>query len=109
MHFKSYQGTCCNTYYKPGNEIFKEIIEKHYDDEQLIKEINSLIYGARKNEEEFIIILNSKKYEKDLKIIFNFTEYFQKIKSEISELKIKCKDFFSKSNHNLFNDSDLKE
>ena len=78
------------------NEIFKEIIEKHYDDEQLIKEINSLIYGARKNEEEFIIILNSKKYEKDLKIIFNFTEYFQKIKSEISELKIKCKDFFSK-------------
>ena len=78
------------------NEIFKEIIEKYYDDEELIKEINSLIYGAGKNEEEFNIILNSKKYEKDLKIIFNFTEYFQKIKSEISELKNKCKDFFYK-------------
>ena len=78
-------------------EIFN-IIEQNYNDPDIQKEINSFIYGKGKDDEELNLIWNGKKYENDLDAMLYFLNYFQKIKDEISNLKIKLNNLRDKKN-----------
>ena len=59
------------------NEIIKKIKEEYQEDKIMQNELSSLISGEQKNEEEIMIIFNSKNIENDLNGMLNFFSYFE--------------------------------
>ena len=72
------------------DNILKDINELTDKDDDIKKELTSLIHG-KGNNEELNLIWNSKHYEKDLNSIFYFLNYFPNIKEEVSKIKNKWK------------------
>ena len=77
------------------NDIIKKIKEQYKEDKAIQNELSSLISGEQQNEEEVMILLNAKNFEKDLKSIFDFFSYFknnENLNRELDEWIEKCKD-----------------
>ena len=77
------------------NDIIKKIKEQYKEDKAIQNELSSLISGEQQNEEEVMILLNAKNFEKDLKSLFDFFNYFknnENLKRELDEWIEKCKD-----------------
>ena len=94
------------------NEIIKRIKDLYQEDKIIQNELTSLIRGEKKNEEEVMIIMNTKNFEKDLKAIFYFFSYFNNneiVYNEYKEWSEKCKDFSSKKRDNSEIKNILKE
>ncbi len=78
--------------------IIKKIQDQYKEDKTIQNELSSLISGEQQNEDEIMIMLNGKNYEKDLNSIFEFFSYFKNndiVKKELEELKLKCKDLLN--------------
>ena len=81
------------------NDRIKRIKDLYQEDKMIQNELTSLISGKKKNEEEVMIILNIKNFEKDLNAIFYFFSYFNNndiVYREYKEWSEKCKDFSKK-------------
>ena len=76
-------------------KIFKKL-GNYYNDDEIEKELNSLIYGKGKKDEELSLIWNAKNYEDDLNEMFYFLNCFENVKDEVSKWKKECKDFGKK-------------
>jgi len=77
------------------NDIIKKIKEQYKEDKAIQNELSSLISGEQQNEEEIMILLNAKNFEKDLNSIFEFFSYFknnENLKRELDEWTEKCQD-----------------
>ena len=77
------------------NDIIKKIQEQYKEDKTIQNELSSLISGGQQNEEEFMIMLNTKNFEKDLHSIFDFFSYFKNneyLQNELNEWIEKCED-----------------
>ena len=74
------------------NEIIKKIKEEYQEDKIIQNELSSLISGEQKNEEEIMIIFNSKNIENDLNAMFNFFSYLENenIKNEWNIWSERC-------------------
>lgn len=77
----------------PENGIIKKIKERYKEDKTIQNELSSLISGEQQNEEEIIIMLNAKNFEKDLNSIFKFFSYFknnENLQKDLDEWTQKC-------------------
>ena len=94
------------------SDIIKKIKEQYQEDKMIQNELTSLISGEKKNEEEIVIILNIKNFEKDLDALFYFFSYLNNnevVYKEHKEWSRKCKDFSSKKRDNSEIKNILKE
>ena len=91
------------------DEMIKKIKEQYQEDKIIKNELSSLIKGEKKNEEELMIILNSKNIERDLNSLLTFFSYLindennenvnEDLKNEWKEWKEKCQDFSKKKDN----------
>ena len=76
--------------------IIKKIKDQYKEDRTIQNELSSLVTGERQNEEEIMVMLNGKNFEKDLHSLFDFFSYFkdnENVNKELEEWTRKCKDF----------------
>ena len=83
------------------SDVINKIKNKYLRDIKIQNELSSYISGEKKNDEEFMLILNDKNFEKDLNSMVYFLSYFshnsEDAFKELKKLEEKCK-VFSKKN-----------